>query len=76
MQTFLLCPKCGKKEFFILQEGKNVYFHVDREHRPFPASGTHDDLSSIRRETTVACRTCPWKGRMEDLIPLWYGKAR
>ena len=76
MQTYLLCPKCGKKEFFIVKDGKNLYFHIDREYKPFPAKGTYADLSSIHQATNIACRGCPWKGRMKDLIPFWHSKAR
>lgn len=76
MQSFLLCPRCGKKEFFIVRDDRNIYFHVDRDYTPFPLKNSHSVLTDIHQATTITCRGCPWKGRMKDLIPFWHGRPR
>ena len=76
MQTLLLCPQCGKKEFFITKpDGKNVFFHVDRDYVPFPAKGTYEDLSTLDL-SIIRCLGCSWSGPVRKLVPFYFGRPR
>jgi len=71
MNTYLYCPKCGVKTFFIIpDQGPKIFFHVDRDHVPFPADFAPADLSG-QDFSKIHCRSCSWSGSIQGLVKVF-----
>ena len=72
MKSYLFCPKCGVKTFFVTHpNGNKIFFHVDREYNPFPTDFAPADLSELDF-STIYCRSCSWSGSIKSLVNTIY----
>jgi len=67
-EQYMLCPKCGFHRYFVKNsEGKQIYFHVGFDKKPFPTKQSNADLTGLDF-SEIFCTACSWSGKPERLI--------
>jgi predicted nucleic-acid-binding Zn-ribbon protein len=74
MKQYLLCPKCGKRLFYIINsDGKKIFFQMDSEYHLEPRDGPEDlDETTV---TAINCTGCSWTGSVKQLVKFYYRKS-
>jgi len=69
----LFCPQCGLHRLFLrTKAGRDIYFHVGPDGKPFPTEQSKADLKDLDF-TEIGCAGCSWKGPLRKLVRYFTG---